>query len=659
MVDRVKAEKGAFGFNAQKEQYEDLMASGIIDPAKVEMLALQNAASVAGLLLITNVEADSNRYVNVCLTEGEAHSVLPGRMQLATNCSYDLRLDIGPLSLDSVVKNAEQKPFPELLLPRTDTGHWLEAIAVSDEFVVAPVKHSLFLPTTGPSWVCNCTPGGEHSCDAGGRQDHLFIPLGAAKKAGTARVSIGIYFAKNLVQAQVLTAEVSDQPQLDAGYSSWIKYSLTTSLEDVGFLPCREINILTNSEASNAHQLVINGPQKEVIIFNPTEGKVTTALETVRRALSVIHFEEYGGHLGAKLQHRNLYDQNNAKSKEKLIDDLRTLAPLGYKLYDALLYDKDQRKKLKEFLKQADAKIQVSRPKGSVLTFPWALMYEIPLVSDHRKHKLCRILDEWNGPAFSSNLTSCPYETEHKLNTICPFGFWGFRYTIEQPPSMPSGRNLPAKIPTGFKPMEIVVGRSSMLDSGLSKTHLVAIQKKLPAFNLKDCQTSDECFSCLGSPHLELIYFYCHGKRDKQVGSDVQEPYLEIGTEDKIRPSDISAWSDGSWPEDHWRKIAPLVFINGCHTTELTPDLLVNFVDNFVGNYAAGVIGTETSVHQKVAGEAAEEFFGRFSQNESVGEAIKGMRVHLLGKGNLMGLSYTPYCSSDLRLAPQTPEMSG
>ncbi|MFC1835885.1 chaperonin GroEL [Thermodesulfobacteriota bacterium] len=55
VVDRVKAKEGTFGFNAQSEQYEDLMESGVIDPAKVTRLALQNAASVAGLMLTTNV----------------------------------------------------------------------------------------------------------------------------------------------------------------------------------------------------------------------------------------------------------------------------------------------------------------------------------------------------------------------------------------------------------------------------------------------------------------------------------------------------------------------------------------------------------------------------------------------------------------------------
>ncbi|MEE8316988.1 MAG: chaperonin GroEL, partial [Syntrophobacteria bacterium] len=53
VVDRVKNEKGAVGFNAETEKYEDLTKAGVIDPTKVVRFALQNAASVASLLLTT------------------------------------------------------------------------------------------------------------------------------------------------------------------------------------------------------------------------------------------------------------------------------------------------------------------------------------------------------------------------------------------------------------------------------------------------------------------------------------------------------------------------------------------------------------------------------------------------------------------------------
>ncbi len=53
VVDKIRNNKGAFGFNAHAEEFEDLMKAGIIDPTKVVRTALQNAASVAALLLTT------------------------------------------------------------------------------------------------------------------------------------------------------------------------------------------------------------------------------------------------------------------------------------------------------------------------------------------------------------------------------------------------------------------------------------------------------------------------------------------------------------------------------------------------------------------------------------------------------------------------------
>ncbi len=53
VVERLKKEKGAFGFDAAKEEYTDLVKAGIIDPTKVVRLALQNAASVASLMITT------------------------------------------------------------------------------------------------------------------------------------------------------------------------------------------------------------------------------------------------------------------------------------------------------------------------------------------------------------------------------------------------------------------------------------------------------------------------------------------------------------------------------------------------------------------------------------------------------------------------------
>jgi chaperonin GroEL (HSP60 family) len=53
LVQRVMEGEGSFGFNAETGMYEDLMKTGIVDPTKVTRFALQNAASLVGLLMAT------------------------------------------------------------------------------------------------------------------------------------------------------------------------------------------------------------------------------------------------------------------------------------------------------------------------------------------------------------------------------------------------------------------------------------------------------------------------------------------------------------------------------------------------------------------------------------------------------------------------------
>src|SRR3984893_18019444 len=55
VLNRVREGKGTFGYNAATGEYGDLVEMGILDPTKVTRLALQNASSVAGLLLTTEV----------------------------------------------------------------------------------------------------------------------------------------------------------------------------------------------------------------------------------------------------------------------------------------------------------------------------------------------------------------------------------------------------------------------------------------------------------------------------------------------------------------------------------------------------------------------------------------------------------------------------
>ena len=64
IVDRVKKGKKDFGFNARTETYENLLETGVIDPAKVARVALENAASIAGMLLTTECVISNHKDPN-------------------------------------------------------------------------------------------------------------------------------------------------------------------------------------------------------------------------------------------------------------------------------------------------------------------------------------------------------------------------------------------------------------------------------------------------------------------------------------------------------------------------------------------------------------------------------------------------------------------
>jgi chaperonin GroEL len=73
VVQRVKEMKDEEGFNAQTEQYENLVKAGVIDPTKVVRSALQNAASIASLLLTTEAVISQ-------MPEAHTHAAVGGGM---------------------------------------------------------------------------------------------------------------------------------------------------------------------------------------------------------------------------------------------------------------------------------------------------------------------------------------------------------------------------------------------------------------------------------------------------------------------------------------------------------------------------------------------------------------------------------------------------
>ena len=81
VVQNVRSGKNDYGYNAQIDKYENLFAAGVIDPAKVTRVALENAASVAGMFLTTEaVVAEEREEKPIMPPAGMGGGGMPGMM---------------------------------------------------------------------------------------------------------------------------------------------------------------------------------------------------------------------------------------------------------------------------------------------------------------------------------------------------------------------------------------------------------------------------------------------------------------------------------------------------------------------------------------------------------------------------------------------------
>jgi chaperonin GroEL len=81
VVQRVREGKGDFGYNARTDKFEELYASGVIDPTKVTRIAIENASSIAAMLLTTEcVIADEPEDANAAAAMGGMGGGMPGMM---------------------------------------------------------------------------------------------------------------------------------------------------------------------------------------------------------------------------------------------------------------------------------------------------------------------------------------------------------------------------------------------------------------------------------------------------------------------------------------------------------------------------------------------------------------------------------------------------
>ena len=552
-----------------------------------------------------------------------------------------LRISIGPLAADSQV--TEPVPFPDDYLPGGDLV--IDVAVSSTSFNVGRDLDLVPDPDSYSAEDRFILPGdGSPARTRDGRTELIFV-LRAPSQPGPARLRILYYYRGAVVQSQLLTMNIGGQDPWSLGTD----YTIAAALPSAADIPQRpRVAVVLNGDATGHEIYVRTGdgadgqPATTAIELPPAIG------DRVRDFRKVLASEA-------------IAPTTAQRSRAQLITSLRTLAPLGWELYAAVF------PALKEVLYLLDdqaagrAVLHVARPAGVSLSVPWALLYTIGIDSQYgpgyQSVPVCPLVRDWDGrsPLVSGDAGSCPHaaDVSHASNLLCPFGFLGFCHDIEQL----SRTERPVVSISAAAGSSIVVAETSyQVNQRALQQHVTGLRQtisaRLPGVGVQEA-AGKAALEQLISRDLPLIYFYCHGERPNAAS---RETYLGIGNREWVTPPDFMGWVRAAYLSRHqrvWDHVRPLVFINACHSAELDPAALFNYVDAFVGaGNAAGVIGTEVKVQQDLAMAFAQLFFdGLLTGGATVAQALRRARMEFLTQGNLFGLAYTPYCWADLTVA--------
>lgn len=543
---------------------------------------------------------------------------------------YQFHLQIGVRSEKSIVVGPKAIPEKELERFYSKEGLDLRVILFSDDFTIEEPERRLRLPK----------PPEETRV--------LKFPVAAPTRIGHATMRACIYYKQNLLQSLLVTATITaeSRARLARGNQAELEFAMSGSLRDIERFPERSLNILINEKVDGTHTFAVVGPTLATK-FNLTEGEMRTKIDYARKTLQSICST-----LDSKGKpDKYRFEPDNRGREKEFVADLKQLAEYGYDLYVDLVTSKnrDFEDKLRRAL-GSSATIQISVMKSAKYIFPWSLVYDKDLtVSDDNVvcENFLQLLRKGGPPGFLGPQVCldirCPYQDD--TNIVCPWGFWGFKHTVEQPLSAPQEDGEDGQRGKTDLKLEIKVDKNLSFLMGVSETlkHLDAHIGEIKAFVTPDVRNSRQQIG-LGLKHtdLHIVYFYCHGGR---TGG---KTWLGVGKKEKLYPGDLKAWHI-MWPVSH-----PLVFINGCHTVDMTPDDLLHFNKMLSYCWASGVIGTEIIIPETLARHFAKGFLEDFLRGEKIGEVIKRQRLLLLERYNLLGLVYTPYCSADLQVIQQT-----
>lgn len=563
-------------------------------------------------------EEYGGRVVNTWFTGADPDALpISPRRALAANRIYRLGVTIGARDPRGNVRGDQPAIPAGLVAYLVGQGQPLTLRLESEVFFLLDHEQNLYLP-------------------AGGTSEVIYFRLATPVQTGLSSLRLGVYFENNLVQSYTVSVQVAptegDMPTgVGDGWWSACDYTLSADLTNLNDLSPRRVCIWVGE----GREQVPRGGMVGLEVGRPLHidpALLSAALVRYRELLRQACFKDPESE-----KPRYRYDDDHRPLDEDTFRQaMLDLAELGQQLYIRLLGDRDgvsvtRQMREQERMHGAPLVVQIARLTLDTV-FPWAVLYDRPLRYHPNRNQVC--------DQFLANpdcLSGCADEDE---NVICPYGFWGFRYIIEQP-LRPPGRlaSIATRLPAAGRPRMALVFGGGL---GLADRHRQQVAEILEGQADPAIYTDTDAVLCELSQSPEVVYFYCHG------GSAPYRQWLAIGPQDPLMVSYLrndlyDAWQDG----------APLVVLNGCRTAEYSPATLLSFVHRFGELDAAGVIGTEIPIHEYLGDMFGQFLLGRLLEGQPIGRILYDLRRELLGKKNVMGLAYVPYCYADLCLDKQ------
>ncbi len=474
----------------------------------------------------------------------------------------------------------------------------------------------------------------------------LYFAVRTMDEVGYGRLRCNIYYHNTLVQSHLIVAGVDPNPGERPYRMLWhtVDYTLSKNLNSEQLVAMGDtlLSIMINDNGNGTHGFRFMGQKSFKNDATLSAGSIAQLQDWTRGTLRQAAWgdrEEYTPN--------KKYRYGGSLDLPKLQADLRSMAINGFRAFDALIDplvgDADKVSDLMDWMVKP-GQIQIATKEAVSLVLPAAMFYDYPFLDGNapEDYSICpTFLAALQGDApledtacFQGN---CPSYADELV--ICPSGFWGFRHTLGLPMSVKSAPDAPLKIGGGSPKMAVSVW------TGKDFKERPSHEKRLQAMGVgwEYADSRNKSLAMLKATKSQIVYFYCHGGL-----TDRGVPYLLLGdkNDDWFLRSNLRR-------RIKWKKIRPLVFINGCHTTQLTPERALDFVSGFVETSgAAGVIGTEISIFEPIAVQFAEECLHRFLfDGQTLGEAVRGARLHMLKNGNPLGLVYIPYALPALKLA--------